>query len=206
MCYFSHGASSICTHQAQERNKPGRNHGTYPRIIWEHGRGVSFVYLSLEAKAARMVKQGQYSEAAQVLAGRIGTREKGSVAILNLMAVCKAKLGQLYEAKTILKQLDHEYPGNPRVLNNLGNVALFEGDAPTALKLYKDAAKLSPWSSEPRFNMFLAYRELGEVEKSLCSYHEFVLIKRISYLSKVLVGGALLAAAAALIHAWLMHP
>ena len=91
------------------------------------------MYLSLEAKAARMVKQGQYSEAAQVLAGRIGTRE-GKCCHTKPYGRVQGKLGQLYEAKTILKQLIMN-TGNPRVLNNLGNMALLEGDASTALKL-----------------------------------------------------------------------
>ena len=54
--------------------------------------------------------------------------------------------------------------------------------------------------------MCLAYRELGEIEKALYSYHEFVLAKRINFLGKALAVLGGLAASAALIRAWLLHP
>ncbi|HHT85995.1 MAG: tetratricopeptide repeat protein [Bacillota bacterium] len=159
--------------------------------------------LSLETRVARMVKRGQYAQAATMLTASIGSAGKGSVARQNLLAVCKARMGRLSDAKLILLQLELERPGNPRVLNNLGNVALLEDDARTAVKLYKEAARLSPWAPEPKFNMFLAYRRLGEIENSLYSYHEFVLTKRISLLGKALAFAALMAAVTALLRALL---
>lgn len=162
--------------------------------------------LSVEAKALRLVKRRRYAQAARLLAAQLDVHGRGPATSRNLIAVCKAKLGELHEARNILQQLQHEKPGDPRVLNNLGNLALLEDDARTALKLYREATRLSPWAAEPRFNMCLAYRELGEIEKALYSYHQFVLAKRINFLGKALAVLGGLAASAALIRAWLLHP
>ncbi|MGI6620928.1 MAG: tetratricopeptide repeat protein [Bacillota bacterium] len=159
--------------------------------------------LTLEARVARMVKRGRYAQAARMLAGKLGTPGRGYVARQNLMAVCQARMGRMDEAKLLLLQLELEHPGDPRVLNNLGNVALLEGNLRTAITLYKEAARLSPWAEEPRFNMCLAYRKLGEAESSLSSYHEYALVKRMNLFSKALAVAGLATAAAALLYAWL---
>lgn len=162
------------------------------------------MYLGFEAGVARMVKRGEVAQAAQRLAGRIYPGGKGVVERQNLMAVCKAKMRQVDEAKALLQQIHLERPRDARVANNLGNVALLEDEAQTAIKLYKKAARISPWALEPRFNMCLAYSELGESEKSLYSYHEYVQIKRIIRLGKTLLVGGLLTVAVVLFYTWIM--
>lgn len=157
---------------------------------------------SFEAKIARMVQRGQVAEAARKLSQKLYTDKKQCPGCQNLLAICKAKLGYLNEAKQLLEQIHNQNPKSPMVLNNLGNIALLENNAKKALAFFQEAVVINPWAYQPRFNAYLAYNELGQIEKSLWAFQQYTFVKRVARLGKTVLWGVLLTGVFSLIYIW----
>ncbi len=147
-----------------------------------------------------MVQRGQVAEAAQKLSEKMLADRKQCVRCQNLLAICKAKLGGLNKARALLEQIHGQNPGDPRILNNLGNIALLENNAEAALELYQEAVSANPWAYEPRFNACLAYNELGQFEKSLWAFQQYAFVKRVAKVGKTVLWGAVITMVFSLIY------
>ncbi len=146
----------------------------------------------LEARVARMLKRGDVDNAARALAENMDVSGSRLAQRQNLLAICKIKSNQIQSAKTLLQEICLKGHIDARVLNNLGNVALLETNAETALKLYKEAIKLNPWALEPRFNLGIAYSALGNFEQSLLSHLDYTRLKRTLNIIKFFIAGLFL--------------
>ena len=142
------------------------------------------LFLCLRPGLIRLISRGEVREAESLLLGRRETGRKTPAWEQNLLAVCKAKMKGLEEAETLLGQEHLKRPKDAKVLNNLGNIALIKGDRPRAINYYRRAAKANPWAPEPRFNLSLAYSELGEFEKALYAHKDYTEIRRVLQLVK----------------------
>ncbi|MCP5104658.1 MAG: tetratricopeptide repeat protein, partial [bacterium] len=63
--------------------------------------------------------------------------------------------------------------GNPKIHNNLGNVAFFRKDFLTAVRYWQESKDSDPANTSVLFNLGLGYEKLGETEKALSYYRLF---------------------------------
>lgn len=161
--------------------------------------------MCFEAGIARMVRQGNVQEAASELGQRMTASSKASARQKNLLAICRAEMGDFIGARDILNETLSRAPQDLRTLNNLGNVALLESKPIEALELYRKASARNPWAVEPRYNSCMAYLQLGQAEKALWALQEYTLVARITLWGKVFFWGTLSALAIVLICARLAH-
>lgn len=140
---------------------------------------------------ARLLRQGDVQGAVRELGKAVPSHPERSLSHQNLLAICKAEMENLEESKALFHRILVQKPGDPRVLNNLGNVALLQGKPQEALRLYRRAAVLNPWAVEPRYNSCLAYLEMGHIEKALLAFQEYALLSKVLIWGKALFWGVL---------------
>ncbi len=161
--------------------------------------------MCFEAVIARMVRQGNVQDAARELGKRMSAGSRPSARSKNLLAICRAEMGDLRGARAILNKALSRAPQDLRTLNNLGNVTLLEGNPKAALELYKKAAARNLCAVEPRYNSCIAYLELGHAEKAIWALQEYTLLARITLWGKVVFWGTISALAMLSICAKLAH-
>ncbi len=161
--------------------------------------------MCFEAGIARMVRQGNVQEAARELGKRMTAGSGDSARRKNLLAICRAEMGDFRGARAILSETLSRVPQDLRTLNNLGNVALLESNPIEALELYRKASARNLWAVEPRYNSCMAYLRLGQAEKALWALQEYTLLTRIALWGKVFFWGTLSALSILSICARLAH-
>jgi tetratricopeptide (TPR) repeat protein/sugar lactone lactonase YvrE len=83
--------------------------------------------------------------------------EPQNVFVKNKYAMLLAQIGKSADADKILLEALALSPGNPAVLNNLGNVAYFRGDADRAIEFYGRAAAIGDSDGEIFVNLAKAW-------------------------------------------------
>jgi hypothetical protein len=83
--------------------------------------------------------------------------EPQNVFVKNKYAMLLAQIGKQAEADKVLLEALALSPGNPAVLNNLGNVAYFRGDADRAVEFFTRAAESAESDGEIYINVAKAY-------------------------------------------------
>lgn len=136
--------------------------------------------MGFERRVAHMIRCNDILGAIDELEKRASESTAITPSHKNYLAVCKAKLGDLETAKHLLSRALSERPGDARILNNLGNVELLLGEADIALRMYRKASLREPFSPEPRYNMCLAYLQLGQFEKALSAFRDYESICHLS--------------------------
>ena len=138
-----------------------------------------------ETAIVRLIRAGNPKDAALKLRAKISSGY-GGVRARNLLAVCKAEMGDLKGAASTLSDILDSKPRDIRSLNNFGNLSLKRSDPKQALEFYKKALAVDVWALEPRYNICFAYLELGLAEQALSGLREYLIIKRILFWSKLL--------------------
>lgn len=147
--------------------------------------------MRFERQIAKMIESGDLERATRELERKTSGTGKVSARHENLLAICYAKLGDLAKAEWLLSSVLFHHPQNVRILNNLGNVELLLGRTQTALDLYQRAVVADPLAKEPRYNMCLAYLQMGYFDKALFVYREYDLICKYWTISKFVLFGSI---------------
>jgi len=107
---------------------------------------------------------------------------------LNILGVHQAREGRLDRAEISFREALSASPHDPKILNNLGNLALLERKPDVAKEFYEKALQGNVFMIEPRYNLVIAYQDLGLSEKALAAYEEYrFLLKLASWFRVILV-------------------
>lgn len=147
--------------------------------------------MRFERRVAHMIKCNDIQSAVEELEKRARESPTMSPSHANYLAICKAKLGDLETARDLLRVALSKSPRDPKIPNNLGNVELLLGEPDLALKLYHSACLRGPFSPEPRYNMCLAYLQLGQFEKALSAFRDYETLCHLSSKGKFIFFAAI---------------
>ncbi|MGI6642865.1 MAG: tetratricopeptide repeat protein [Bacillota bacterium] len=133
----------------------------------------------LTRKVRALAKQGSADEALRLVRSTTNWGLRQEPHHLNLVGVCLAKAGLLDEARKTFQRILSSNRRSPEVLNNQGNLMLLKECPGDARDYYLEAINLSPWRVEPRFNLVLAYLDMGHFEKALGAYEDYVALCKV---------------------------
>ncbi|QUL97860.1 MAG: tetratricopeptide repeat protein [Candidatus Fermentithermobacillus carboniphilus] len=139
-----------------------------------------------EAQVASLMAYGKLDKASEILREKLQKETSSNPRLLNLLGICEARLGHLQEAKDLFTKALSFSPDDPKHLNNMGNIALLDDDPATARDYYLRAIEKSMWLPEPRYNLAIAYQDMGQFEKAMAAFDEFLLLKRMGIWFRVL--------------------
>lgn len=139
--------------QASAVAQPARTAAAYRTLMATLGEVLWRGYDSL--------RRGDWPGADKALAEavRLGLR---APAVLNDIAYCRAQLGDIDKASSILKQLVRFYPDSPLVLGKYGGFCLLHGDPAEAVKHLERAHAKEPQQLETSLNLAGAYVTQGD--------------------------------------------
>jgi Flp pilus assembly protein TadD len=89
-------------------------------------------------------------------------------------AEAAGRMGQIIRAEELLLKALSLEADNPKIHNNLGNVAFFRKQFKEAVDYWEKAKSLDPADTTVLFNLGLGYEKLAQVEQALHYYREFV--------------------------------
>ncbi len=96
-------------------------------------------------------------------------QEGENIAIEALKATEK---GDFIEAEKYWTQLIEEFPTNPAVWSNRGNVRVSQNKLEDAIADYNESIKLAPTAPDPYLNRGTAYEGLREYKKAIADYEQ----------------------------------
>ena len=118
------------------------------------------------------VPLGKQTEALATLRLAVGLKADYLPAQIAL-AESLQKLGELEESREVYEQILKDHPRSPSVYAGLGRVYWEEGRVAEAIKNYEKACELFPGFGGAHYILGLAYRNLGNVEKSREHFAQF---------------------------------
>ncbi len=142
---------------------------------------------TLTAKLRTFIKKGEVSKAFELMLAATAEKHKISAHNWNLLGSCLAKAGQMHKAQQAFDWALSLKPYDPTVLNNIGNMMLIASRPFEAKDYYLKAIANNAFAGQPRFNLTLAYMEMGHFEKALEAYQEYVLVNRMGQSIKLAV-------------------
>ena len=140
----------------------------------------------LESRVRQLVCAGKAREAIQLIEQETGGADSPTPRHLRLLGMCYALNGELAEAEELFKKCISQRPKDVSALTGLGNVALLKGDPVRARDLYLEALRDNMLLLEPRFNLVLAYQDMGHFEKCLSAYQDFCVISSLHWWLRLL--------------------
>ncbi len=133
----------------------------------------------LRRKVRALVKQGRAGEALNLVRSVTDRGTRFTAHHWNLLGVCHAKAGFPEEARKAFEVVLSSNPGSPEALNNQGNLLLLAKRPGEARDYYMKAIGAGVWQVEPRYNLVLAYMDLGHFEKALGAYEDYAAICKV---------------------------
>lgn len=113
-----------------------------------------------------LMDRGKWEEALKVWEELLNL-QPNSALVLNKIGVCLAETGDLVKAEDAFKRALAIDPSLPQALSNLGNIELTRRNARAAVDLYQQALKIDPDYAIARKNLSIAYKKLGQIDKSV---------------------------------------
>ncbi len=142
---------------------------------------------TLTARVRIFLKKGQILKALQLASSSVNEKHRARADLWNLLGACLAKAGQTQEALQAFERALSLKPFDPAILNNVGNMMLITSRPFEARDYYLKAIANSAFSKQPRFNLALAYMDMGHFEKALEAYQEYKLVTQMSQSIKFVV-------------------
>lgn len=116
-------------------------------------------------RAVALEQLGRLAEAADELRGALASREGNLPSVLRLAGILE-QLGDSEEARFLYQAALQSPLGKPAGHAGLGRLALESGDARAALEHFETAFEAQPQATALRYQMGLAHRELGQLDRA----------------------------------------
>jgi putative PEP-CTERM system TPR-repeat lipoprotein len=123
----------------------------------------------LTALAAHLASQDKLADATPLLQRAAAEDQKTPVSGLRL-AAHYVRLKQPNEAQNLLRKIQVQFPGDPDVLDMLGQVQWIGGDKEAALETYHKLAVAMPRSAQAQFRLASASQALGNKSSAIDAY------------------------------------
>ncbi|MBI2843796.1 MAG: RecQ family ATP-dependent DNA helicase [Armatimonadetes bacterium] len=118
-----------------------------------------------------LVRWKRYAEALP-LARRLAEDQPDGLLYRSTLVKALAALGQFDEAAAIVDELEYQHPGRPNALAAAGDLAMAQGDFPTALKHYLRILQVNSSSTKAWRRLALLYLAAGQPEKARVYCHK----------------------------------
>lgn len=124
-------------------------------------------------KLLSLTKNQRYRDALQ-LCEQLLAKFSNSALVQNIRGVSAVQLGRLDIAEQSFQAAALLQPGDPNILNNLGNILKEQGNISAALENYREAVRIRPDFDEACQNYGMALQAVGDFDQALQMYKEIL--------------------------------